>query len=43
MGNIELSWDEFLDRLREQQVEPDDGEIFDDDEGINDILAINAS
>ena len=43
MGNIELSYDEFLDRLREQQVEPDEGEIIDDDEGIYDILVINAS
>ena len=42
MGNVELSYDEFLDLLREQVVEPDEGEII-DDEGIFDILVINAS
>ena len=42
MGNVELSWDEFLDHLRAHQVEPDEGEII-DDEGIYDILVINAS
>ena len=41
-GNVELSWDEFLDHLRAQVVEPDEGEII-DDEGILDILVINAS
>ena len=42
MGNVELSWDEFLDHLRAHEVEPDGGEII-DDEGILDILVINAS
>ena len=42
MGNVEVSWDEFLDHLRAQVVEPDEGEIT-DDEGILDILVINAS
>ena len=41
-GNVEMSWDEFLDHLRAQVVEPDEGEII-DDEGILDILVINAS
>ena len=41
-GNVELSWDEFLDHLRVHQVELDEGEII-DDEGIYDILVINAS
>ena len=34
MSNIELSFDEFLDHLRDQNVEPDEGEIIDEDEGI---------
>jgi hypothetical protein len=33
-SNIELSFDEFLDHLRDQNVEPDEGEIIDEDEGI---------
>jgi len=41
-GDIELSFDEFLDHLRDQKVEPDEGEII-DDEGIYDILVINGS
>ena len=42
MGNVELSWDEFIHHLRAHQVEPDEGEII-DDEGIYNILVINAS
>ena len=34
MSNIELSFDAFLDHLRDQNVEPDEGEIIDEDEGI---------
>jgi hypothetical protein len=41
-GNVEMSWDDFLDHLRAQVVVPDEGEII-DDEGILDILVINAS